>query len=110
MEYDYSYFRKRIKEGRIKKKYSQEALAKKIGVTQSTVGHIESGYSEISLRKYLLICEVLDIKPFEDELALEVKKNSINIEKVQKEVEEIKSDLGSIKKGVEAIELFIRRQ
>ncbi len=52
----------RIKEIRLKRNISQDALAEKIDVCNGThVSNIERGYSGISIPKLISICRALDI-------------------------------------------------
>lgn len=55
----------RIKELRLKKGYSQEELAKKVGYTsRSTINKIEKGFVNISQSKILDFANILDTTPF----------------------------------------------
>ena len=46
---------------------SQNALAKKVGITQPFMNEIESGRKSPSIEVLIKICEVLEIKLFPDE-------------------------------------------
>ena len=54
-----------IRKIRITKGYSQQYVADSINVSQSTFNRIENGRSEISVPKFLRVCEVLDADPFD---------------------------------------------
>ena len=51
---------KRLKIARIEKDLSQEQLAEKLGVTRQTIGLIESGSYNPTLKLCVAICKVLD--------------------------------------------------
>lgn len=53
-------FAKNVKIERIKKDYTQEQLAEKMGVTQHYIGHIERGKANMSLGKILELAKHLD--------------------------------------------------
>lgn len=50
----------KLKSARAQKDYSQEDLAKRVGVTRQTIGMIESGKFNPSLQLCLAICRALD--------------------------------------------------
>ncbi len=53
----------RIKEIRLKRNISQDVLAEKIGVCNGAhLSNIERGYSGISIKKLISICEALNIE------------------------------------------------
>ena len=51
---------KRLKIARIEKDLSQEQLAEQLGVTRQTIGLIESGSYNPTLKLCVAICKVLD--------------------------------------------------
>lgn len=51
----------RIREARLKKKYTQQRLAEKAGIGQMYLGEIERGAKMPSLRMFVKIVEALDI-------------------------------------------------
>lgn len=51
---------KRMKIARIEKDLSQEQLAEKLGVTRQTIGLIEAGSYNPSLKLCVAICKALD--------------------------------------------------
>lgn len=51
---------KRMKIARIEKDLSQEQLAERLGVTRQTIGLIESGSYNPTLRLCIAICQELD--------------------------------------------------
>ncbi len=51
---------KRLKIARIEKDLSQEQLAEKLGVTRQTIGLIESGTYNPTLKLCVAICKALD--------------------------------------------------
>lgn len=48
--------KERIKELRLDKKISQKQLSKELGLSEKTISHYESGYSEPSLDTLMKIC------------------------------------------------------
>jgi transcriptional regulator with XRE-family HTH domain len=44
-------------------RFSQEYVAKEIGIAQNTYSLIERGKAKLAVRRLELICKVLDIKP-----------------------------------------------
>lgn len=55
----------RLKAARVKKNYSQEEVAEKIGMSAFHLGRIENGKKNVYLHKLALWCDVLDI-PMEE--------------------------------------------
>ena len=55
----------RLKEARAKKKLSQSALAKLVGVSRNTISSIETGQFNPTAKLALILCIALDMK-FED--------------------------------------------
>lgn len=53
----------RIKELRLKKELSQDALATLAGIDRKTINRIENGHFSPSLDTFLRICRALSIKP-----------------------------------------------
>lgn len=51
-----------IKAKREELRYSQAEISEKLGITQSQYGKLESGRSEISLEKFIEVCNILDLK------------------------------------------------
>ncbi len=49
-------FKERLKELRLEKEISQKELARKLDLSEKTVSHYESGYSEPSLDILIKIC------------------------------------------------------
>lgn len=59
-EIDYGKVGMRIRQVRKVKGWSQDALAKKCGISMSFLGHIERGTRIMSLETFVSICEALD--------------------------------------------------
>jgi len=59
-ELDYTGMGARIRQVRKAKGWSQDALAKKCGISMSFLGHIERGTRIMSLETFVGICEALD--------------------------------------------------
>ncbi len=59
-EVDYGRMGKRIRELRKAKGWSQDALAKRCGISMSFLGHIERGTRIMSLETFVGICSALD--------------------------------------------------
>ena len=59
-ELDYSRMGMRIRQVRKAKRWSQDELAKRCGISMSFLGHIESGTRIMSLETFVSICSVLD--------------------------------------------------
>lgn len=59
-ELDYGKMGKRIRQVRKAKGWSQDALAKKCGISMSFLGHIERGTRIMSLETFVNICLALD--------------------------------------------------
>ena len=51
----------KIRIARLEKNYSQDYLASKFGISQSYYAKIESGKSEITIKLFLEIIEILEI-------------------------------------------------
>lgn len=51
---------KRMKMARVECDMSQEQLADKVGVTRQTIGMIEAGYYNLSLRLCIAVCKALN--------------------------------------------------
>lgn len=61
MELDFKAIGKRIKIARIKKNFTQEAVADKIGITPQHVSNIETGNSSVSLPTLIAIANMLSV-------------------------------------------------
>ncbi len=61
MELDFKAIGKRIKIARIKKNFTQEAVADKIGITPQHVSNIETGNSSVSLPTLVAIANMLSV-------------------------------------------------
>ncbi len=59
-ELDYGKVGMRIRQVRKAKGWSQDALAKKCGISMSFLGHIERGTRIMSMETFVNICEALD--------------------------------------------------
>ncbi|MDE7310512.1 MAG: helix-turn-helix transcriptional regulator [Eubacterium sp.] len=59
-ELDYAKMGMRIRQVRKAKGWSQDALAKKCGISMSFLGHIERGTRIMSLETFASICQALD--------------------------------------------------
>ena len=59
-------YREIIKKKRIEKGFSQNKLAKLVGITQPFMNEIESGRKSPSLEVLFKICEILEINVFPD--------------------------------------------
>ena len=55
----------KIRQLRENKKFSQEYLAKKIGISQNAYSKIELGYSKITVDRLIHISHILEIKTTE---------------------------------------------
>ena len=60
-ELDYTKMGLRIRQVRKAKGWSQEALAKKVGISMSFLGHIERGSRIMSMETFVGICEALGV-------------------------------------------------
>lgn len=60
-EWDYAKMGKRIRQIRKAKKWSQDMLAKKCGISMSFLGHIERGTRIMSLETFVSICTALEV-------------------------------------------------
>lgn len=60
-ELDYTKIGMRIRQMRKAKAWSQEALAKKVGISMSFLGHIERGSRIMSIETFVGICEALGV-------------------------------------------------
>lgn len=61
MELDFKAIGKRIKIARIKKNFTQEAVADRIGITPQHVSNIETGNSSVSLPTLIAIANMLSV-------------------------------------------------
>lgn len=61
MELDFKAIGKRIKIARIKKNFTQEAVADRIGVSPQHVSNIETGNSSVSLPTLVAIANMLSV-------------------------------------------------
>lgn len=61
MELDFKAIGKRIKIARIKKNFTQEAVADRIGVSPQHVSNIETGNSSVSLTTLVAIANLLNV-------------------------------------------------
>lgn len=61
MALDYKIIGKRLKEARVSKKLTQEALAETIDISVAFLSRVERGTSPINLRRLSQICNLLDI-------------------------------------------------
>ena len=119
----------RIKEERIKKNYSQEILADKVGVSRVAVTKWESGQTfNLKLINLMKLCKLLDIsvdylifggtrQPYEKQHAAEIKDDEYKLDLSPFSCEEVqlladvaddiksigKNDFPAYKTGVEAI-------
>lgn len=83
---DYTNLGKRIRSKRKEKKWSQETLAEKCGISISFMGHIERGTRKMSLETFVVVCEVLDASA--DELLWGPKKTcGSNVRKLLREAD-----------------------
>lgn len=55
----------KIRKLRENKKFSQEYLAKKIGISQNAYSKIELGYSKITVDRLIHISHILEVNPTE---------------------------------------------
>lgn len=53
----------KIREIRKKKGYKQAAIAKELGISQSTYAKIEKGQQKLSLETFLSISQILSVTP-----------------------------------------------
>jgi len=54
-------FKERLKELRLDKKVSQKEISKEIGLSEKTISHYESGYSEPSLDILVKLCVYFNV-------------------------------------------------
>ena len=60
MAIDYTDIGKRIKQKRVEKKLSQEALAELVGIGPSHMSHLEGGKTVPSMDVFIALCNVLE--------------------------------------------------
>ena len=60
---DYKLIGERIKNARLKKSFTQEDLAEKLGISTAFLSRIERGNSQINLKRLVELCTILDINP-----------------------------------------------
>ena len=60
---DYSVIGRRIREARLNKKIRQEELADKINVSVAYMSRVETGKSQINLKRLTQIAETLNVSP-----------------------------------------------
>lgn len=60
---DYSVIGKRIKNARLNKKIKQEELADKINISVAYMSRVETGRSQINLKRLTQIAEALEVSP-----------------------------------------------
>ncbi|MBR4260716.1 MAG: helix-turn-helix transcriptional regulator [Clostridia bacterium] len=60
MASDFTIIGQRIKNARLKKNMTQYSLAKQLGVSVAFLSRIESGTSNINLKRLSQICDILD--------------------------------------------------
>ena len=65
MDIDYDVIGKRIKQARMKKGLSQENLADELDISTAFLSRVETGKSQINLRRLLQVGKVLDVPPEE---------------------------------------------
>lgn len=65
MDIDYDVIGKRIKQARIKKGLSQENLADELDISTAFLSRVETGKSQINLKRLLQVGKVLDVPPEE---------------------------------------------
>ena len=85
---------KKMKIARVEKDMNQEDLAKAVGVTRQTIGMIESGNYNPTLKLCLAICKALDN---DDNIDID---NDINIKDIESKLsfnESLKNAIGKIK-------------
>lgn len=83
-----TYLCKRIKEFRENKKYTQEHMAKELGISTNHYGRIERGESSCTIERLIQICNVLQITPndilaqliISKDYSLEIELHKLNIE------------------------------
>jgi transcriptional regulator with XRE-family HTH domain len=61
-EFRVAEIRKRIKEIRLKKGFSQENMGFMLGISQNSYHKIENGYCKLSLSKFFQIAKALEVK------------------------------------------------
>lgn len=60
---EYEEFLRNLKKARRQQGFSMRELGEKIGVTAQQIANIESGYSQLTMKNFLRICEGLSISP-----------------------------------------------
>ena len=58
---DYAIIGKRIKQARIERKISQEELAEKLNFSISFLSRLETGRSQINLKRLIQVSKILDV-------------------------------------------------
>lgn len=61
MRIDYKVIGERIKEARIKCKYTQEILSEKLDLSIAYLSRIEKGRAEVNLKRLTQICDILNV-------------------------------------------------
>lgn len=61
MALDYNVIGQRIKQARLAKNYTQEALAEKIDISVAFLSRVERGNSHINLKRLNQLCALLDV-------------------------------------------------
>lgn len=61
MALDYNVIGQRIKQARLAKNYTQEALAEKIDISVAFLSRVERGNSHVNLKRLNQLCTILDV-------------------------------------------------
>lgn len=61
MALDYNVIGQRIKQARLAKNYTQEALAEKIDISVAFLSRVERGNSHVNLKRLNQLCSLLDV-------------------------------------------------
>ncbi|WKV13451.1 helix-turn-helix domain-containing protein [Marivirga harenae] len=89
-----------IRNIRLKKGYSQQFIADRIGISQSKFNRIENGKSDILLNDLFQICQILRLNYIDLLQSIqseEAKTDEIEIADLHKEIKSLKSELQEIK-------------
>ena len=79
---DYKELGRRVRQQRVLKSITQEALAEKAGISCSFVGHIERGEKKFSIGTLVALCNALEVAPnylLQDSLDINVLNNSVDV-------------------------------
>lgn len=104
MELDYKKIGKRIKDARKKKGYTQDKLASVTGISIAHIGHVETGYTKVSLPGLVKIANALDTSLD----ALLYDSTCVSVESYDKDLKDLIADCSEDQKEfiVEAVKMI----